>query len=141
MSPNYVSKDGVFYPAKEYAVLPHLAGTGKEIYKGPDRAALFELFKAGVETFGIDFHKDPQIIERVKQLGYKDVDEYAEAHGYDKEKSEAAFKLKAEVVSKHELPKKIEEVKKLGGGTDTSGQGQDTYGGFGQPKDIPVTLR
>jgi len=142
--PNYVSKDGVWYPAKEKVGLINTSGKEKEvdgkkvapgepyIYEGPDRAALFELFKAKVETFGVDFRTDPELINRVRQLGYKSVDEYAKIMGYDKEKIEKEFKKNASVVTKHELPKKVEAVKTLGGGKDFAGQGQDKFGGFGE---------
>jgi hypothetical protein len=46
------------------------------------------------------------------------------------------FEKKASVITKHELPEKVEAIKKLGGGQDTSGQGNDKYGGFGKPDDI-----
>lgn len=134
--PRWISKDGVWHPAKEHSVLPHLSGTDKEVYDGPDRAALYELYKSKRESLGMDFRRDPELINRVRQLGYKTVDEYAEAMGYDKEQVEKDFKEKASVVTKHELPKKVEAVKVLGGGRDTSGQGNDAYGGFGKPKDL-----
>ena len=140
--PQFISKDGVWYPAKEkVALIDHKGTDGRQpgepyIYEGADRAALFELYKAGVETFGVDFHRDPELLHRVKNLGFKDIDEYANAVGYDKEKIEAEFKKKAEVVSKHDIPKKVKAIQKLGGGIDTTGQGEDKYGGFGQPKDI-----
>ena len=45
------------------------------------------------------------------------------------------FKEKAAQVSKHELPKRVEAIKVLGGGQNTAGEG-DRYGGFGDvPKD------
>ena len=140
--PTYVSKNGVFHPAKEHAVLPHLSGTPNEVYDGPDRAAMHELALAhGVDTngkpkeltFGIDFRNDPDMINRARSLGFKNVDEYARAMGYNKTKEEEA-KINAEkdnIVNKYEPPKRSEEHKMLGGGTDTSGQGNDTYGGLG----------
>ena len=136
MSPNWISKDGVWHPAKEHVVLPHLVGTEREVYDGPDRAALFILYKEKKETLGMNFRHDPELINRTRQLGFKSVDEYAKAMGYDKEKVEKNFEEKAAQVTKHELPKKVDAIKKLGGGRDTSGQGNDTYGGFGKPKGI-----
>ena len=133
--PNWISKDGVWHPAKEHAVLPHLSGTDREVYDGPDRAALYELYKLKVTTLGKDFRKDVDLINRVKQLGYENVDQYAEAVGYNKEEVEKNFEEKASKVTKHELPEKVAAIKKLGGGTDTSGQGNDAYGGFGEPGD------
>ena len=137
--PNFVSKDGVWYPANEKVGLTDHKGTdGRKkgdpyVYEGPDRAALFELFKAGVETFGGDFRHDAELLNRVRSLGFDSVDQYAQAVGYDPKKAEKEFKEKASKVTKHELPKKVEAIQKLGGGTDTSGQGNIRYGGFGQP--------
>ena len=141
--PNYISKGGIFHPATEHAVLPHLSGTPNEVYDGPDRAALAELAEAhGVDaegkpkaiTFGIDFKHDPDLINRARSLGFKDVNEYAKAMGYNDTKAEAKEKeeLKAQVVVKHEPPKRGKLNKKLGGGTDTSGSGNDHYGDFGE---------
>lgn len=132
--PNYVSKDGIWHPAKEHAVLPHLAGTSKEVYDGPDRAALFELFKAKQESFGIDFRNDVELINRVRQLGYKSVDEYAKLMGYDAKKVEEAFEKKASKVTLHELPERVAAIETMGGGKDLSGLNKDYKGGFGEAK-------
>ena len=132
--PNYVSRDGVWHPAKEHVVLPHLAGTKNEVYDGPDRAALFALYKANKETFGMDFHHDAELINRVRQLGYKSVASYAKAMGYDKEKVEKDFEEKASKVVLHELPKRVKEAGMLGGGRDMSGQNKSYSGGFGEEK-------
>jgi hypothetical protein len=146
--PRYISKGGRWYPAKEKVALKNITketkvidgeevGPGEPyIYEGPDRAALFELFREKVETFGIEFEKDPELINRVRQLGYKSVKAYAKAMGYDKDKVEEEFEKHAAVISKHDLPKKVKEIEQLGGGRDFSGQGQDKYGGFGEPKDM-----
>jgi hypothetical protein len=136
--PRFISKDGVWHPAKEHAVLPHLAGTENEVYDGPDRAALFELYKQKVNTLGVDFRQDPELINRTRQLGYESVDDYAKAMGYDKEAVEKNFEEKAAQVTKHELPDRVESIKTLGGGRDFAGQGEDAYGGFGKPKDVDV---
>jgi len=154
--PNYVSKDGIWHPSKERVALKNNSATviknpseegskyhneniqpGDDyIYEGPDRASLFELFKQKVETLGNDFRHDPDLIYRVKNLGYKNVDDYAKLMGYDKVKVEADFNRKASIVQKHDLPQKVEAIRQLGGGQDTSGQGADKYGDFGLPKDL-----
>jgi hypothetical protein len=143
--PNYVSKGGVFYPAKEHAVLPHLSGTDKEVYDGPDRAAEFELAQAHgmdtdgkpkVTTFGIDFRKDPEFVNRVRQMGYKDINEYLKDIGYDEASEEEKFNKLAAVIVKHKEPDKKPASEVLGGGKDFSGQGKDKYGGFGSPQEI-----
>ena len=152
--PNYVSKGGVWYPAKEKVGLTNLSGKTKEVdgkkvkhgdpyvYEGPDRAALFELYQIDqsgkTTTLGQDFKTDPEFINRVRQLGFKDVDEYLKSVGYDPEQVEVEFKKKARVVNKHELPERVKEIETLGGGKDFSGQGKDVRGGFGQPQDLPT---
>jgi len=95
---------------------------------------LFELYKEKVKTLGNDFKKDPDFLNRIRNLGFK-LDEYLEAVGYDAEKIEKDFKAKAAEVQKHEIPEKIEAIETLGGGGDSSGGGKDKYGGFGpQPE-------
>jgi glycerol-3-phosphate O-acyltransferase len=131
----WVSKGGEWHPAKEHAVLPHLAGTDKEIYDGPDRAALYELFQQKVEHLGQNFKHDVDLLNRIKQLGYKDMKEYCKAVGYDEEKAEKDFQEKAAQVKSHEIEAKIKAIETLGGGADLSGGGADKYGGFGKPKD------
>jgi len=145
--PTYISKGGIFVPAKEHAVLPHLSGTENEVYDGPDRAAEFELAQAhGVDaagkpkvgSFGINYLNDPDLINRARSLGYKDVKEYAKALGYNatKEQEIAEIKEKEKIVNIHNTPIKRKAAnEKLGGGTDTSGQGNDKLGGFGNDPD------
>lgn len=140
--PRYVSKDGEWYPALEkVSLIDHVGKDGRQpgdpyIYEGPDRAALFELFKAGVEKFGVHFMHDSDLIRRVKELGYKDVKEYAKSVGWDEKKVMEEFNKKAAVVTKHELPTKVKMIETMGGGLDTAGQGQDKKGGFDLPPEI-----
>lgn len=146
--PNYISKDGIFYPAKEKIglvnhsnqVITNPSATWSNhygekvepgdpyIYEGPDRAAMYELYLQGVETLGQDFHLDVELINRVRQLGYKSIDDYAEIMGWKKSKSEQQFKEKATVVTKHELPQKVKELELDSGGP--------IKGGFGEPPTI-----
>ena len=156
--PSYFSKDGVWHPAKEHVVLPHLTGTSNEVYDGPDRAAEFELAQAfGVDedgkpketTFGMDFRQDPELINRARQMGFVDkvdaqgnvvetaVMTYAKQFGYDPKKAEKAFKEKAAVIVKHSDPDRKPEPLIQGGGIDTSGKGGDLVGGFGQERERP----
>ena len=135
MCPTFISKDGEWYPAKEHAVLPHLAGTKNEVYDGPDRAALFVLYKEKATKLGMNFKQDPDFINRVRQLGYT-MEDYLKAVGYDAEKVEKDFKEKASVVTMHELPKRVEEIEVASGGQDFSGMGNDLKGGWTQPPKI-----
>jgi len=143
--PQYVSDGGVWHPANEHAVLPHLSGTDKEIYDGPDRAAMEELAKAyGVDekgfpketTFGMPFTMDPDLLNRAKQLGFKDAMDLALASGYDPVKAKAEFAKKAAKIEKYEPPKRQPAREIEGGGKDLSGQGLDKYGGFGTPPEM-----
>lgn len=148
MSPRYISKDGVWFPSKEKVALVNRSGKmrivkGKRvmpnepyIYEGPDRAALFYLYQEGVEKLGQDFHNDAELLHRIKQLGFENMEKYMEYIGYDAENVEAEFKKHAAIISKHELPKAVAAVNKLGGGQDTTGQGKDRYGNFGEPPDL-----
>ena len=134
--PNWISNGGTWHPAKEHVVLPHLAGTKNEIYDGPDRAALLELFRAKVETFGQDFRTNPDFLQGIRAQGYDNVDKYLESIGYDEAKEAANFKKKAEKVTTHEIKKRVKAINTMGGGRDFSGGGQDKRGGFGQrPKE------
>lgn len=134
--PNYVSKKGVWYPAKEHVVLPHLAGTKDEVYDGPDRAALLELFRAKVSTFGQDFRTNPEYLQGIRAQGYQSAEDHLKAIGYDEKMEEEDFKKKAAIVTTHEIKKKVKAINTMGGGKDFSGGGQDRRGGFGQqPKE------
>jgi hypothetical protein len=145
--PSYVSKDGVWHPAKEHVVLPHLSGTDKEVYDGPDRAAEFELAQTfGVDTdgkpkettFGTNFRKDPDFINRVRQFGYKSIDEYLKDIGYDEKEVEKRFNEKAAMIVKHQPTERKPEKILQGGGVDTSGKGGDLIGGFGTERERPA---
>ena len=103
------------------------------IYEGPDRAAMFDLFDAKVEHLGHNFFTDVDLIQRARQMGYKDVQEYATIMGYDEKKAKERFAKHGAAVTMHELPKKVAATRILGGGTDFSGQGQDVRGDFGDP--------
>lgn len=145
--PKFISKEGVWYPQKERVALKNLSKKirivdGKEvkpgedyIYEGPDRAALFELFKLKVDTLGQDFRKDTEFLQAVRNMGFKDTEDYLKFIGYDHERVEKEFKEKAVVVTKHELPEKVAAIETLGGGVDTAGEAKPRYGGFGdQPE-------
>lgn len=156
---NFVSKDGVWYPKKERVSLKNLSGAviknpsssdskfyneevqpGDDfIYEGPDRAAMFVLWKDKVETLGQDFRLNMELIQLARSLGYKSVDAYAKAIGYDKDTVEEDFKKKLGMVEKYEPPKGKEEVFVMGGGQDTAGGGADIIGGFGEQRMRPAS--
>ena len=149
--PRYISLRGVCYPAKEKVGLTNITkevkkitrpdGTIQEvqpgepfIYEGPDRAALYELWQIKADTLGMDFKRDPDLLMRVKGLGYANLDDYLKEIGWDDAKAEEIFKKNATEIKSHEIEKRADEIKALGGGKDFAGNGQDMYGGFGEPK-------
>ena len=135
--PSWVSNGGIWSPAKEYSVDPK-APRGKEVYEGPDRAAMEILEQDGVTHLGKNFRTDPEFIMRVRQLGFKDVDEYLKVIGYDEKKAKELYEKQLSEVNSHtDLPKK-EAIKDLGGGIDTTKGGkQSRQGGFDWPADVP----
>lgn len=154
--PKFISKDGMWYVAKERVGLINRSNKtvtnpsaewskyanekiepGQPfIYEGPDRASLFELFKIDstgqVLTMGQDFHDDPDMQDRARQRGYKSVADYAKAFGYVKEKSDARFEELIAKVETHDLPKRVQMIEATEtGGTDTVGN-EHRKGGFGE---------
>lgn len=155
--PSFVSKDGVWFVKKEKVSLrnnsgktitnPSMEGTkyfGEQvspgepfIYEGPDRAALFELFKldpsGNITVLGTDFHDEPDMINRARQMGYKSVSEYAKIFGYNKEESEKRFSEQIVKIETHDLPKKVKMLQAAeSGGHDTVGE-MHMDGNFGEP--------
>lgn len=75
---NWNSKRGVWTPAKEeeFVLKNNPDGTvTREIYRGPDRAALEVLKEEGVDHLGQDAKYDPEIIMRARTLNMT-VDEF-----------------------------------------------------------------
>lgn len=124
------------------------------IYEGPDRAAMFQWWEEngkptaeqmkdktdGNVTFGDDFRKNSEFMEyygKFRQMfGFKDVEEFLKYLGYDPKKSHNRFLEKASMVNTHDAPNRIEELQRLGGGTDNANPGKNLrYGGFG---DMPA---
>jgi hypothetical protein len=142
--PQYVSKEGVLHPAKEHVVLPHLTGTEKEVYDGPDRAAEFELAQAfGTDengkpkefTFGMHFRQNPDFINFVRQQGFKDIDEYLKFIGYDEKKQQEFAEKNIARINVYKESERKKEKMIIGGGIDTSGKGGDLIGGFGDQRE------
>jgi hypothetical protein len=152
VSPNYISKGGKWYPAKERVGLHNYSGKtiknpstderhkDEEIkpgeaytYVGADRAALFELWRVKADHFGEDFRQNPEFLQAVRNMGYSSVSKYLKDIGYDEKKMDEEFAKKAEIITTHELPKKVKAIEVLAGGRDTSGGGQDMKGKFDAP--------
>jgi hypothetical protein len=125
--PTYISKGGEWYPAHEHVVLPHLTGTSREVYDGPDRAALYALWvesgkpedaKRCLDHLGSNFKNDPDFVNRVRQLGFTSVDEYLKFVGYDEKAAMAEAEKKITTVKSHEIVKRAKAVENDGGGVE-----------------------
>lgn len=123
------------------------------VYEGPDRAAMFQWWEEngkpsaedmkkleGNITFGEDFKTNTEFMEQYAKFrnmfGFNSVDEYLKYLGYDKDKAHKRFEEKASVVAMHDLPNRVPEIKKLGGGKDYATGKNNVYGGFGEPAGI-----
>lgn len=153
--PSYVSRGGKWFPQTERTALKNYSeetiknpSTNEKlkdeeikpgedyIYHGPDRAALYELWKAKVEYFGTDFRTNPEFLQAVRNMGYTSYKTYLKDIGFDEVKLEEDFKAKSQEVNKHELPQKVKALNTLAGGRDFSGGGMDMKGDFGTPPGI-----
>ena len=123
----WISVQGEWKPAKEHVVLPHLQGTDREIYDGPDRAALLQLWEDSgkptdpkkAKTFlGSSFKTDPEFIGRVRQMGFASVNEYFTAIGFDEKSDKESAEQKAVTVKSHEIAKRAKEIEIYGGGVE-----------------------
>ena len=143
--PQYISKLGKWEPAKERVVMAHMP-KGKEIYEGPDRAALWEMQKAGlindkgekVGDMGTYYKTDPELIIRAKNAGFPNVEEYLAIFGFEEKKYMEEFNKKHDKnIINHDAKQVREAIKDLGGGKDTTGNTANDYpGGFGEPKEL-----
>ena len=134
--PSWISKGGVWEPALERVVDPN-AAPGKEIYEGPDRAALEQLKEEGVTNLGTSFRLDPELQTRARQMGFKDVDQYLKVYGWDLKKAEEAYLLvKDKVIDHKDEARKAAKVFPSGG-DDESRSGKGRKGGFDTPADVP----
>ena len=123
------------------------------IYEGPDRSALFNWWEEngrlpaeemkkleGNVTLGEDFRVNTEFREQFakarQMFGFNTVDEYLTYLGYDAKKSHERFLEKASVVAKHDMPSKVAEIKKLGGGQDYATGKLNRYGGFGDAPNV-----
>jgi hypothetical protein len=135
--PSWVSKGGVWEPALERVVDPN-AAPGKEIYEGPDRAALEQLKEEGVTALGNHFRLDPELQTRARQMGFKDVDEYLKTYGWDVKKADEDYQKKKTVVNHHKDEVRVPPPVLRSGGDDESRSGKGRKGGFDVPADVPT---
>lgn len=134
--PKWVSKDGVCVPSKERVALTDKNGE-PYIYEGPDRAAVEYLKEQGVESLGVHFSQDPELIARVRQIHNISMKEYMDMCGYDENTTRAKFDKHLNEVNIHENPARKPGLKPRTGGINTAGEGHYA-GDFGDPKATPV---
>lgn len=127
---------------------------GDYIYEGPDRAALFQWWEEngkpsaeqmtemeGGVTFGSDFKNNEAFLEQYAKAknthGFNKIEEYLTYLGYDSKKLKDRFDANASRINVHDLPDRIQEIKKLGGGVNTArgSREENRYGGFGEIPD------
>lgn len=128
---------------------------GQYIYEGPDRAAMYQWWEEngkptaedikamepGSITFGEDFRTNSEFMEQYAKFrnmfGFNSVEEYLKYLGYDEKKGRERFIKNASVVALHELPDRVPEIKKVGGGDDRANPGKNIkLGGWGEPADM-----
>lgn len=124
---------------------------GSYIYEGPDRAAMFqwweengrptaEQIKAmpdGSITMGSNFQTNQEFMDyyaKYRQaFGFQNMGEFLTYLGYDAVKQKKRFEEKAQEVQLHELPERVPEIKKVGGGDDRANPGKNVrLGGWGE---------
>lgn len=123
------------------------------IYEGPDRSALYDWWVQngkpskekmkemdGKVTIGENFRRNKEFLESFsvarQAFGFNKVDEYLEYLGYNEKKVKEEFEQKASAITVHDAPKRIEEIKKLGGGSNTANPHEVVFGGFGEPAEL-----
>ena len=139
--PNFVSKLGEWEARQERVVDPS-APQGQEIYEGPDRTAIAMLAEAGGKI-GTSYQFDSDLMTRARTLGFKTVDAYLKAYGFDKAKALAAYEqVKLQVVDHKNQPAKVLTSAALHGGGISVAPGDtaaNRHGDFTHPSDAPRT--
>lgn len=124
---------------------------GDYIYEGPDRDAIYQWWEQngrpsademkkmdGQVTFGEDFKNNTEFLKQFgnarQAQGFNTIDEYLKFLGHNPEKNHAEFEKKSAAINVHDLPPRINEIKKLGGGINTAAGSREAnrYGGFGE---------
>ena len=129
--PSYISKDGLWKPAKEKAAITNSKGE-PEIYEGDDRAALAEIAAGNVESK--PFWKDTEWTARIRQLHNMSMEEYMKSVGFDETTSNEVFEKKIKEVNLHKDAPRKPATKFPSGGKNTAGGGS-LDGDFGDLAD------
>lgn len=121
------------------------------IYEGPDRASMYQWWEengrptseqiaampSGSVTMGSNFQTNQEFMDfyaKYRQaFGFQNMKEFLDYLGYDSVKQNKRFQEKAQIVNVHELPDRVPEIKKVGGGSDTANPGKNIrLGGWGE---------
>lgn len=121
------------------------------VYEGPDRAAMFQWWEENGRptaeqiksmpndkiTMGTGFQTNQEFMDfyaKYRQaLGLKDMAEFLTYIGYDPKGQKERFEKLSQEVNLHDLPDRVPEIKKVGGGSDTANPGRNIrLGGFGE---------
>jgi len=130
--PSYVSRDGIWEPAKEKVALTDKKGE-PFVYEGPDRGAVEYLKEQNVEKLGVHFTKDPEVIMRARQLNMT-IEEFCQTAYYTDEMRKKDQDAKAAQVVLHKDPIRNQPSKFASGGKNTAGGGH-LEGDFGDQAD------
>lgn len=133
--PTWISKDGVQKPALEKVMLTNPKTGEPYLYEGPDRAAIKYLQDNNVTELGIDFRKDPEIINRARQFNMT-VDEWCQIHLNPDEKRKADFAQKEKEINFHAPPAKKKATEFRGGGINIANPKASKLGGFDATEDV-----
>lgn len=131
----WISKDGVMTPAQEEVALVDKDGK-PYIYKGPDRSATEYLKEQGATHLGVHFSKDPEFINRVRQVHSMTMKEYMEANGYDENTTNEEFQKAMSTPIVHADPPRKRGRPFASGGRNTAGNSGHMEGGMGDPPKV-----
>lgn len=128
---------------------------GEYTYEGPDRAALFQWWEEngkpsaeqmkdmeGKVSFGENFRNNTEFLKQFgnarQAMGFEKIDEYLKFLGFDEAKALEKFNKRAIPVNVHEMPSRIKEIKRLGGGRNYGADKtvNERYGGFNNPPEV-----
>lgn len=136
--PNFVSKEGVWVPAREKVSIMDENGE-PEIYEGPDREAVKMLKEMGTaiddegnSVMGQHFTDNPDMYELARAKHYDTVEEYAERMGYNKDKAKKIYEENLKEIKTHKDPDKKKTTVSSPGGMDTANGKVVDKGGFGE---------
>ena len=131
------------------------------IYEGPDRAAMFQWWEENGKptaeqiknmpneaiTMGSSFQTNQEFMDfyaKYRQaFGFQNMQEFLNYLGYDEKKQKERYQKLSQDINLHDLPDRVPEIKKVGGGDDRANPGKNLrYGGWGeQPNESYVEAR